>query len=468
MACAVAALTAQSLLGHDVTAALVALTVPALALDAVDGRVARRTGTVSAFGGRFDGEVDAFLILVLSVAAGPVVGWWVLAAGLVRYAFAVAGWVLPWMRAPLEYRYWRKVVTASVGILLTVAVAQVLPPALTLLAVVVALGLLAESFGRDVGWLWRHRPTAARMPVAHPPRPGRGRRGVAIGATVLAVALVWFALVAPTRPDRLTPGAFVRLPVEVLVLAVLALLVSARSARAVTLVVGTALAVVTLLKVLDLGAFAVLDRPFNVVTDRAQLGSGFDFVRDSLGPWAARAARRRGGRAGRWPPWCACPGRSAASRRRCRSTAPAALRGRRGRSPRCGRPVPRCRAAAWHRTRPSPPPTPGRSWSTRCGPPPRPTATRRPSSAPWPTDAFGDPASADLSALRGKDVVLAFVESYGRVALDGPEVRCCANPVGQRNGPAATGWATRHPVAGSPPPPSAAAAGSPTRRCSRG
>ncbi|HET6968985.1 MAG TPA: CDP-alcohol phosphatidyltransferase family protein, partial [Ornithinibacter sp.] len=82
LACGVAALTAESLLGHDVSPALVALTVPALALDAVDGRVARRTGTVTAFGGRFDGEVDAFLILVLSVAVAPATGWWVLAAGL--------------------------------------------------------------------------------------------------------------------------------------------------------------------------------------------------------------------------------------------------------------------------------------------------------------------------------------------------------------------------------------------------
>ena len=39
----------------------------ALALDGVDGQVARRTGTVSALGARFDMEVDAFLVLVLSV-----------------------------------------------------------------------------------------------------------------------------------------------------------------------------------------------------------------------------------------------------------------------------------------------------------------------------------------------------------------------------------------------------------------
>ena len=36
-------------------------------------------------------------------------------------------------------------------------------------------------------------------------------------------------------------------------------------------------------------------------------------------------------------------------------------------------------------------------------------------------DAYADPASGDLSALRGKDVVLVFVESYGRVAVEGRE-----------------------------------------------
>ena len=63
------------------SALLVALAAAALALDAVDGRVARRTGTVSAFGARFDGEVDAFLILALSVAVAPAYGAWVLAIG---------------------------------------------------------------------------------------------------------------------------------------------------------------------------------------------------------------------------------------------------------------------------------------------------------------------------------------------------------------------------------------------------
>ena len=69
-----------------------------LVLDAVDGYVARRTATVSAFGARFDMETDAFLILVLSACVAGQWGWWVLVLGLARYLFVAAGWALPWLR----------------------------------------------------------------------------------------------------------------------------------------------------------------------------------------------------------------------------------------------------------------------------------------------------------------------------------------------------------------------------------
>ena len=73
---------------------MVALAVPALlVLDAVDGRVARRTGTTSSFGARFDGEADAFLILVLSVYVAARLGSWVLVIGAARYAFGRLGLV---------------------------------------------------------------------------------------------------------------------------------------------------------------------------------------------------------------------------------------------------------------------------------------------------------------------------------------------------------------------------------------
>ncbi|PWR11890.1 CDP-alcohol phosphatidyltransferase [Micromonospora acroterricola] len=144
---------------------LVTVSAVALLLDAVDGRVARRTGTVSALGARFDMEVDAFLILVLSVHVAPAAGGWVLAIGGMRYAFVAASAVLPWLSGSLPPRYWRKVVAAAQGVLLAVAATGVLPQPWTTLVLVVALALLVESFGRDVAWLWQRRP-ALPLPAA--------------------------------------------------------------------------------------------------------------------------------------------------------------------------------------------------------------------------------------------------------------------------------------------------------------
>jgi phosphatidylglycerophosphate synthase len=134
---------------------LVALAIPTLALDAVDGWVARRTRSESALGARFDMEADAFLLLVLTMYDGRIVGWWILAIGLMRYLFVAAGWLFPRMRAQLPPRYWRKVVTAVCGIALVLVASGLLPSPFDVLAGAVALGLLVESFGRDVIWLIR-------------------------------------------------------------------------------------------------------------------------------------------------------------------------------------------------------------------------------------------------------------------------------------------------------------------------
>jgi phosphatidylglycerophosphate synthase len=142
---------------------LVTLAIVALALDAVDGQVARRTGTVSAFGARFDMEVDSALLIVLSVYVTHHSGGWAFAIGAMRYAFVLGTWVLPWMRETLPPRYWRKVVAAVQGIVLVVATAGVLPRPLTTAALAVSLGLLIESFGRDVLWLWHRRPVRSAV-----------------------------------------------------------------------------------------------------------------------------------------------------------------------------------------------------------------------------------------------------------------------------------------------------------------
>ncbi|WP_349627050.1 CDP-alcohol phosphatidyltransferase family protein [Leifsonia sp. C5G2] len=162
----IAGLVAASFAGPLSPGFLVAVVVPALALDAVDGWVARRTHSVSALGARFDMEVDAFLLLVLSIHVAGSLGPWVLAIGLLRYAFVAAGWMLPWLDRTLPARYWRKVVTAVAGIALALASSSA-SPGLAALLVAVALALLLESFGRDVLWLFRRRHDAevVREPV---------------------------------------------------------------------------------------------------------------------------------------------------------------------------------------------------------------------------------------------------------------------------------------------------------------
>jgi phosphatidylglycerophosphate synthase len=161
----VTALVAEAFAGPVSVPTLVALAGVALVLDAVDGWVARRTDTVSRLGALFDMEVDAFLILVLSLYAARTVGGWVIAIGAARYVFGVAGRLLPWMHGALPPRYWRKVVAATQGIVLAVVAAGVLPMPAAGVVLAAALGLLTESFGRDVWWLWGNWPSTERQPL---------------------------------------------------------------------------------------------------------------------------------------------------------------------------------------------------------------------------------------------------------------------------------------------------------------
>ncbi|MET9009416.1 CDP-alcohol phosphatidyltransferase family protein [Streptomyces olivaceoviridis] len=162
----VTALVADSFESAPPVTVLVALTAVALLLDGVDGKVARRTGTSSALGARFDMEVDAFLILVLSVYVSTRLGPWVLLIGGMRYAFVAAARFAPWLSVPLPPSFARKTVAAIQGICLLLAGSELLPDSAGLAVVLLALGSLVWSFGRDVLWLWRNaravRPAPAR------------------------------------------------------------------------------------------------------------------------------------------------------------------------------------------------------------------------------------------------------------------------------------------------------------------
>jgi phosphatidylglycerophosphate synthase len=167
---ATTALVLTELGGAAAPLPLVPIVAVALALDGVDGYVARRTDSVSELGARFDMEVDAFLLLVLSIYDTRFVGWWVLAIGLMRYAFVAAAWLLPFLGRTLPYRYWRKVVAAACGVALTVVATQALPAPVNMILAAGALLLLIESFGRDVVWLIR-----MNRADAHLVSPGKAR-----------------------------------------------------------------------------------------------------------------------------------------------------------------------------------------------------------------------------------------------------------------------------------------------------
>jgi len=135
---------------------IVIVAIVAALLDGLDGWVARRTRTVSAFGTRFDMETDAALILVLAILAWQYgkAGPWVLLSGLLRYIFVAAGWLWPWMRAPLASTLRGKIVCVVQIVALIVAMApRIAPPPSSLIA---AIGLLAlcYSFLVDTLRLW--------------------------------------------------------------------------------------------------------------------------------------------------------------------------------------------------------------------------------------------------------------------------------------------------------------------------
>ena len=416
--------------GAPATGPLVVVASVALVLDAVDGRVARRSGTASPLGARFDMEVDSFLVLVLSVFVAVLLGPWVLAIGLMRYAFVAASWWLPWLRSPLPTRYSAKVVAALQGIALVVAAAGVLPRPWAAALVAVALAFLIWSFGHDVAWL----------------RRSAGGRAPTWVTSTLAGALVLAALVAPNELTALSPGAFLRIPAEGLVAVAVLLALPWRHGRVVAAVAGVALGLLTVLKVLDLGFSAVLARPFDPLTDWTAFAPAVEFLAGSSGRLAAIAAV------------------AAAV-----VTAVAVIALVTGAVLRLGRLVHRRRSAAARSVL-----VLGTAWVTCAvfGTQLVPhvyvaaasTATlvrdrvvqvradlqdRQAFAAQVAADAFrGRPAAELLGALRGKDVVVAFVESYGRTAVTDPQVGALLGDGGRRL--AAAGFSARSAFLTSP------------------
>ncbi|MBO0875556.1 MAG: sulfatase, partial [Pseudonocardia sp.] len=253
-----------------------------------------------------------------------------------------------------------------------------------------------------------------------------GRRHSVVARIVIGCAglLVFVALVVPDRIGDLRPPALLRLPVEGLVGAALFVLLPARPRRAVAAAGGAGLGLLTMLKIVNMGFLVTLDRPFHPLTDAGLLDDGAQFLTDSIGRTGAIAAlvgavfvalgvlvlttlatlllsdllagRRRavlGALAGLIPIWVICAVLGA----QIMPSVPVAAAGTAGlayREAAQARADLRARAA----------------FEARLANPP---ADAR---------AGGAQTTGKLAALRGKDVVLVFVESYGRDAIEDPQL----------------------------------------------
>jgi phosphatidylglycerophosphate synthase len=428
----VAGLVADSF-GRPVSiTALVTLSTVALALDAVDGQVARRTGTATPLGARIDGEVDALLILLLSMAVSQDYGGWVLVIGAARYALLLAGWLIPWLAAPLPSRYWGKVVAAVQGIVLTVAASGLLDRLTGMIAVAAALLLLAESFGRNVIWLYR---TGAGP---------RTRRALRLAITVLSVVLVWGVLVAPDHDWQLTPAAFVRIPVEGLALVGVAVVLPAWPRRIVAAVAGILFGLLTLVKILNIAFYAEIGQTFNPVFDWGDIGSAIGVVRDAIGATLMNIVL-----VAVWLALILAVGAIIASAIHITTVA--------ARHRRATVRVLAALTAVWALLA-------GLSLQLVRGVPVASTSTaglvvaqvrdtqmalrdqRRFEQALHGSDPEASlPASDLLTGLRGKDVIVAFVESYGQVAVQGTSFSAGVDAVLRQSTAslARAGWSTR-------------------------
>jgi hypothetical protein len=128
--------------------------------------------------------------------------------------------------------------------------------------------------------------------------PVRGRRGwrdrhpaaartLTWTTTVLAAALVLSALLMPSQADLIRPAEFMRLPVEAILAAALLIVLPRRPRIVVAALAGLGLGVLTVLNFLDIGFNEYLGRGFNVVLDWPLFKDAQAYLQDTFGKTGA-------------------------------------------------------------------------------------------------------------------------------------------------------------------------------------
>ena len=249
------------------------------------------------------------------------------------------------------------------------------------------------------------------------PTATRLRRWFSGAVTVVSCLLVWSALVIPSEIASLSPASFVRIPLEGLVFFALVLLLGPRWRRAAAVLFGLLLGLLLVLSVLDHAFDTFLDRHFDPLIDWKLFDSAVEVFGDSVGHDAAVATAIGAGVAVAALlvvlPLSAVRVSTLAAHHRSTTIRTVgalgvvwALSAISGLQLVSGAPVASVSAASMTYDEVS------RIESS--------LADRRTFAAEIGRDDFADlPAAELVSGLQGKDVLLVFVESYGRVAVEG-------------------------------------------------
>jgi phosphatidylglycerophosphate synthase len=409
--------------GAAFAAACVAGLMPML--DGVDGRLARRGGTQSAFGARFDMEIDSLHVLVMSALLWQLgkAGLWIWIGGLLRYAFVAAGWLLPWMAAELRPTLRGRAITIVHMTTVSVALAPFVPVPVSMVATAVSTAALVWSFAVDIGRLWRGE--GAMMP-----RPDDVRallRAAMLAGMFVVLSQLWslpLAYKAYAWPQLAT--ASLEVTAVFAALALFARLRHGRGAIATAALLAVATMIVTTLRVAELGFQESLGRSLNPLLDVYLLDSLALLLTETLGTPLGQLAVA----ALVLAPLLVCAIAFAAVRvsqraledRFVRYGVLAASLGLAG----------VCAAHEWRGTQ-------GRIAVTNAA---TVTLVQQVRTAretargvealrvEMADDRFRDvPAEHMLAGLRGVDVLLIFIEAYGRAAIDLPYYRDTVVPV---------------------------------------
>ncbi|MEU4242227.1 sulfatase-like hydrolase/transferase [Actinoplanes sp. NPDC026619] len=115
----------------------------------------------------------------------------------------------------------------------------------------------------------------------------RSRRVGGALVTTLAALLVFLELVMPDQITRLPPGNFwlnglVRIPIEAIVAIAVLLALPERIRRIGATLLGLTLGLLTVVKIVDMAFYAVLAREFDPVLDWVLFPDGYHFLEDSI------------------------------------------------------------------------------------------------------------------------------------------------------------------------------------------